>query len=96
MTHERTDDEGEVSLEPVGRVCLALPEATEVEAWGRPTFRAGPKKVFAISSGTGQAESGLVFRPSVDERDALLGPEATKLIVEWWTPGGGRRLVERD
>jgi hypothetical protein len=27
-------------------VCLAFPESCEVEAWGRPTFRAG-KKLFA-------------------------------------------------
>ena len=44
---------------------------------------------------------------SSDEADAFvadltevvfthLDPEATKLIVEWWTPAGGRRLVERD
>jgi predicted DNA-binding protein (MmcQ/YjbR family) len=27
-------------------ICLALPEAAEIEAWGHPTFRAG-KKMFA-------------------------------------------------
>jgi hypothetical protein len=29
------------------KLCLALPEAQEVEAWGAPTFR-GPKKMFAM------------------------------------------------
>jgi predicted DNA-binding protein (MmcQ/YjbR family) len=33
-------------LEQVRAICLALPETTEVEAWGHPTFRA-PKKIFA-------------------------------------------------
>lgn len=28
------------------RTCLALPSATEVEAWGAPTFRCG--KIFAM------------------------------------------------
>ncbi len=28
------------------RICLALPQATEVEAWGAPTFRCG--KIFAM------------------------------------------------
>ena len=28
------------------KLCLSLPEATEVEAWGEPTFRA--KKIFAM------------------------------------------------
>jgi predicted DNA-binding protein (MmcQ/YjbR family) len=35
----------EKSLKRVRSLCLALPEATEVEAWGHPTFRAG--KMFA-------------------------------------------------
>ena len=29
------------------KICLALPGAVEVEAWGEPTFR-GPKKLFAM------------------------------------------------
>ena len=34
------------ALKQVRTICLALPEAGEVEAWGHPTFRAG-KKMFA-------------------------------------------------
>jgi predicted DNA-binding protein (MmcQ/YjbR family) len=59
-------------LAELRRVCLALPEAVEVEAWGRPTFRAG-KKIFAVFSGTEERPSGLVFKPEQDERAALLG-----------------------
>jgi predicted DNA-binding protein (MmcQ/YjbR family) len=33
-------------LTQVRKLCLAYPEAKEVEAWGHPTFRAG-KKMFA-------------------------------------------------
>ncbi len=33
-------------LSRIRDICLALPEAREVEAWGHPTFRAG-KKMFA-------------------------------------------------
>ncbi|MCC7052849.1 MAG: MmcQ/YjbR family DNA-binding protein [Gemmatimonadaceae bacterium] len=29
-------------------LCLALPSATEKEAWGEPTFRAGEGKLFAM------------------------------------------------
>ena len=32
----------------VRKLCLSLPEATEVEAWGAPTFRIG--KIFAMYS----------------------------------------------
>jgi hypothetical protein len=34
-------------LERLRKICLALPEATEVEAWGEPTFRVR-KKMFAM------------------------------------------------
>jgi hypothetical protein len=33
-------------IEHVRAICLALPEAAEVEAWGEPTFRVGGK-IFA-------------------------------------------------
>ena len=34
------------------RICLALPEAHEVEAWGEPTFRVR-NKIFAMASSVG-------------------------------------------
>ena len=59
-------------LADVRRVCLALPEAVEVEAWGRPTFRAGGKgKIFAIFSGNDEHPFGLLFKPEAGERAAL-------------------------
>jgi predicted DNA-binding protein (MmcQ/YjbR family) len=39
-------------LEKVRKVCLALPEAHEVEAWGEPTFRVR-NKLFAMYSAAG-------------------------------------------
>ena len=53
-------------------VCLAFPEAVEVEAWGRPTFRAG-KRIFAVFSGTDEHLYAVVFKPDAAERPALLG-----------------------
>ncbi len=35
-------------LAKIRKLCLSLPEATEVEAWGAPTFRIG--KIFAMYS----------------------------------------------
>jgi len=35
-------------LSRVRELCLELPEATEKEAWGRPTFRIRGKKMFAM------------------------------------------------
>jgi predicted DNA-binding protein (MmcQ/YjbR family) len=55
----------------VRKLCLALPEAVEVEAWGHPTFRVGSGrgKMFCIAS-----EDGSAIRMKADplEREALL------------------------
>lgn len=61
-------------LAELRQVCLALPETAEVEAWGRPTFRAG-KKMFAIFSGTEERPHGVIFKPEPDERPALVQDE---------------------
>ena len=39
-------------LDKARRICLALPEAVEQEAWGEPTFRVR-KKMFAMFVGAG-------------------------------------------
>ena len=59
-------------------VCLAFPESCEVEAWGRPTFRAG-RKLFAVLSGewetattfVGDMTRKLPFDPSDLQDDGL-------------------------
>jgi predicted DNA-binding protein (MmcQ/YjbR family) len=55
-------------IDRVRALCLALPEAVEVEAWGHPTFRVA-KKMFCIA-----AEDGSSVRVKADplEREALL------------------------
>jgi len=37
----------EAMLERLRRICLALPETSEVQSWGHPNFRAA-KKTFAV------------------------------------------------
>src|SRR5215207_1790040 len=59
-------------LAEVRTVCLKLPEAVEVEAWGRPTFRAGKGKMFALYEGTDDHPYTVVFKPEPEERPALL------------------------
>ena len=63
-------EEGDPHLAELRDVCLAFPEAVEIESWGRPTFRAG-KKIFAVYSGTADHPYGVVFKPDPDERLAL-------------------------
>ena len=45
------------SLTKLRKLCLALPEAHEVEAWGEPTFRVR-NKLFAMFSGAGHHGAG--------------------------------------
>jgi len=54
------------ALKQVRALCLALPEAREVEAWGHPTFRAG-KKMFA---GFGE-EGGTVINVTVSPHHGM-------------------------
>jgi predicted DNA-binding protein (MmcQ/YjbR family) len=66
-------DEDDPGLADVRRVCLALPEAVEVESWGRPTFRAGAKgRIFALFSGDAEHPYTVIFKPEPGERDALV------------------------
>lgn len=61
------------ALKHIRLICLALPETTEVEAWGHPTFRAG-KKMFAAF---GQDEVGLTIGLKVgfQRQEELLNQE---------------------
>jgi predicted DNA-binding protein (MmcQ/YjbR family) len=70
MAHPRMYTDDDPHLDDLRRVCLAFPESVEVEAWGRPTFRAG-KKIFAVFSGTDDRPWGVIFKPDDDERLAL-------------------------
>jgi predicted DNA-binding protein (MmcQ/YjbR family) len=49
-------------LERVRKICLALPEAHEVEAWGEPTFRVR-NKLFAMFAASDNHHGG--GRPSL-------------------------------
>jgi len=89
VAHERTYSEDDPYLAELREVCLALPEATEVEAWGRPTFRAG--KIFALFSSTAAGGFGVIFKPAPGEREALVqDPRFTS--PRYWGPGGWLEL----
>jgi hypothetical protein len=66
-------------------VALAFPEAVEVEAWGRPTFRAG--KIFSLFSGIDERPHGVIFKPDADDHEALL-QDPRFYAPPYWGPGG--------
>lgn len=58
-------------LAELREACSAFPESVEVEAWGRPTFRAG-KRIFAVFEGNHAHPYALIFKPDPEDREALL------------------------
>ena len=72
MAHPRMYEDDDPFLSELRGICLAFPETAEVEAWGRPTFRAG-KKLFAVFGGSDEHPYAVVFKPEPEERPALLG-----------------------
>ena len=61
------------ALKQVRSLCLALPEAHEVEAWGHPTFRAGKKMFAAFGEDDGTLSLGL--KVGFDRQEELLTDE---------------------
>jgi predicted DNA-binding protein (MmcQ/YjbR family) len=55
-------------IERVRALCLALPEAVEVEAWGHPTFRVA-EKMFCTAAADG---SSISLKADPLERETLL------------------------
>lgn len=64
-------------MQRVRALCSPYPEFAEVEAWGRPTFRAG-KKLFAVLGASMERPHSVVFKPDPEERLALI--EDTRLF----------------
>jgi predicted DNA-binding protein (MmcQ/YjbR family) len=57
------------------KICLALPEAHEVEAWGEPTFRVR-NKIFAMYAGAdnhhGRGRPGLWLKGAPGDQESMV------------------------
>ncbi len=71
MEHPQVVEPGDPVVSAVRDICADYPEFAEVEAWGRPTFRAG-KKLFVVMGSSMDRPGTMVFKPDPDERPALL------------------------
>ena len=65
---------------------MTYPEAAEVEAWGRPTFRAG-KKIFTVVGSSSERPYSIVIKPDPDARLAYL-QDSRFFIPPYWGPSG--------
>lgn len=86
MSHPRMYEDDDPHLADLRKVCLAFPESVEVEAWGRPTFRAG-KKIFAVYGSHDDRSVAVIFKPEPDERPALLD-ERRFYVPPYFGPAG--------
>jgi predicted DNA-binding protein (MmcQ/YjbR family) len=86
MAHPRMYDDDDPYLEDLRKLCLALPESVEVEAWGRPTFRAG-KKMFAVFEGSDEHPFAVIFKPESAEHPVLLD-DPRFYVPAYFGPGG--------
>ncbi|WP_069112365.1 MmcQ/YjbR family DNA-binding protein [Jiangella alba] len=71
MAHPRMYTDDDPYLDELRAICLRFPESAEVEAWGRPTFRAG-KKMFAVFEGNDDHPFAVIFKPDAADRPALV------------------------
>lgn len=72
MEHPQVVDPRHPLVERVRAICLALPEAAEVPAWGRPTFRAGERgKIFVHVAASMDRPFSIVFKTDPEEHRAL-------------------------
>ena len=86
VEHPQVVDPAHPLVERVRAICLAYPEAVEIPAWGRPTFRAG-KKIFVMVGAGMEHPLSIVFKPAPDEA----GPyshDARFFVPPYWGPRG--------
>ena len=86
MAHPRMYDPQDPLLARVRAVAAPFPESVEIEAWGRPTFRAG-KKIFAVYGASEQYPRAVIFKPDDDERPAL-AQDARFVVPPYDGPAG--------
>lgn len=77
---------------------FALHSATVDPVEGAEAQWPGEAKISgrATAAGTGEGQEGDLFRADIAEVvHTHLDDDATRLVVEWWTPARGLRRVER-
>jgi predicted DNA-binding protein (MmcQ/YjbR family) len=86
MEHPTVVEPTDAIVSAVRDICADYPEFAEVEAWGRPTFRAG-KKLFVVMASSMDRPHTMVFKPDPDERPALLD-DGRFFVPPYFGPAG--------
>jgi len=93
MAHPPLFDADDPVVERLRALCAPFPENVEIEAWGRPTFRAGAK-IYAVAGATMDRAHTLVFKPDPEEHPALL--ELPQVFVPPYFGTAGWLALELD
>ena len=86
MEHPQVVDPAHPLVERVRAICLAFPESSEVEAWGRPSFRVGTK-IFVLAGAGMEHPFSIVFKPGPDEAGSYLA-DARFFAPRYWGARG--------
>ena len=71
MAHPRMYDDGDPLLVRLRECCAALPEVVEFESHGRPNFRAGSRRVFAVYGAGPSHPHAVILRIDPADEDGL-------------------------
>ena len=77
------------TLKRVRKICLALPETVEKEAWGGPTFRV--KKMFAMYADNHHDDGRLALwiKSTPEDQDVLVDSDPARFFVPPYTGPSG-------
>ena len=71
MAHPRMYDDADPLLARLRSCCSALPAAVEFESHGRPNFRAGSRRVFAVYGAGPDHPHAVIVRVDPSDADGL-------------------------
>ena len=77
------------------KICLALPEAEEIETWGHPTFRVR-KKIFVGCGASDDGRAQMSCKAPPGEQRALVATDPTRFFVPAYVGNRGWVGVRLD
>lgn len=94
--HPRMIDPDDPFVVRIREIAMRYPEAAEIESWGRPSFRAGPKgRIFLLVSNQQQPHS-ITFLPDPSDAEALRRDDRFWSPPYWGASGWLCVDVDRD
>ena len=67
-------------------ICMAFPDAAEISAWGRSTYRT-PPKIFIVAGASTEVPYSMVFKPDPEDEPALR-QDPRMFAPPYWGPFG--------